>query len=163
MSAFVSELVSEFDGLSPEPSVQYCPQSKSEPILLAEARRLGSQVRYGTELLSFEQDDNGVTAVLRDRDSGKSETVRADYLVAADGVHSSVRETLGISTSGSGWWPLYSILIYFRAPWRKFVPHLGDGDVLQVKNAEVDGLFVSAEGDLGVFIITYFPGRWGND
>ena len=26
---------------------QFCPQSKSEPIVLAEARRLGSQVRYG--------------------------------------------------------------------------------------------------------------------
>jgi hypothetical protein len=54
-------------------------------------------------------------------------------------------------------WPLYSIVVYFRAPWRKFVPHLGDGDVVQVKNAEVDALFVSAEGDLGVFVITYFP------
>jgi hypothetical protein len=28
-----------------------------------------------------------------------------------------------------------------------------------VKNAEVDGLFISAEGDLGVFVITYFPRR----
>lgn len=52
MNALVSELVSEFDGLSPEPAVQFCPQSRSEPILLAEARRLGSEVRYGTELSS---------------------------------------------------------------------------------------------------------------
>jgi putative polyketide hydroxylase len=159
MNALISELFSEFDRLSPEPSVQFCPQSRSEPILLAEARRHGSQVRYGTELSSFEQDANGVTVVLHDRDSGKSETVRADYLVAADGVHSPVREALGISTSGSGLWPLYSILVYFRAPWRKFVPHLGDGDVVHVKNAEVDGLFIPAEGDLGVFAITYFPDK----
>ncbi|MGH3440002.1 MAG: FAD-dependent monooxygenase [Sciscionella sp.] len=159
MNALVSKLVSELDGLSPEPAVQYCPQSRSEPILLAEARRHGSQVRYGTELSSFEQDENGVTAVLRDRDLGNSETVRADYLVAADGVHSPVREALGISTSGSGLWPLYSILVYFRAPWRKFVPHLGDEDVVHVKNADADGLFISAEGDLGVFATTYFPRR----
>ncbi|GAA2420613.1 FAD-dependent monooxygenase [Mycolicibacterium llatzerense] len=159
MNALVAGMVSEFEGLSPEPSVQFCPQSRSEPILLARARRLGSEVRYGTELLSFEHDDNGVTVVLRDRDSGKSEMVRADYLVAADGVHSPVRETLGISTSGSGVWPLYSILIYFRGPWRKFIPSLGDGDVLQVKNPEVDGLFVSTDSDLGVFVITYFPDR----
>jgi putative polyketide hydroxylase len=153
MNALVSELVSEFEGLSPEPSIQFCPQSRSEPIMLAEARRLGSQVRYGTELSSFEHDENGVTAVLRERDSGKSETVRADYLVAADGFHSPVREALGVSTSGSGVWPLYSAVVYFRAPWRKFVPRLGDGDVVHVKNAEVDGLFVSAEGDLGVFVM----------
>jgi putative polyketide hydroxylase len=159
MNALVSRVISEFDGLSPEPSVQFCPQSKSEPILLAEARRHGSQVRYGTELSSFEQDENGVTVVLHHRHLGQSETVRADYLVAADGVHSPVRETLAVSTSGSGFWPLYSIVVYFRAPWRKFVPHLGDGDVVQVKNAEVDGLFVSAEGDLAAFAITYFPQR----
>jgi len=159
LNALVSELISEFDGLSPEPSVQYCPQSRSEPILLADARRHGSQVRYGTELSSFVQDENGVTAVLRERDSGTSDTVHADYLVAADGVHSPVREALGIGTSGSGWWPLYSVVVYFRAPWRKFVPDLDDADVVQVQNAEVDGLFVSADGDLGVFITTYFPGR----
>lgn len=159
LNALVAGMVSEFEGLSPEPSVQFCPQSRTEPILLAQARRNGSQVRYGTELSSFERDDSGVTAVLCDRDSGQSETVRADYLVAADGVHSPVRESLGISTSGSGVWPLYSILVYFRGPWRKFVPSLGDGDVLQVKNPEVDGLFVSTDGDLGVFVITYFPDR----
>src|SRR6202142_3668936 len=49
------------DQLSPEPSVQYCPQSSLEPMLLAETRRRGSEVRYGTELCSFEQDDSGVT------------------------------------------------------------------------------------------------------
>jgi 2-polyprenyl-6-methoxyphenol hydroxylase-like FAD-dependent oxidoreductase len=157
LNALVSELVSEFDGLSPEPAVQYCPQSRSEPILLADARRNGSQVRYGTELSSFDQDENGITATLHDRGAGTSEIVRADYLVAADGVHSPVREALGIGTSGSGLWPLYSVVVYFRAPWRKFVPDMGDGDVVQVKNAEVDGLFVSAKGDLGVFITTYFP------
>ena len=52
------------DQLSPEPAVQYCPQSSLEPMLLAETRRRGSEVRYGTELRSFEQDDTGVTAVL---------------------------------------------------------------------------------------------------
>lgn len=159
LNALVSEVISEFDGLSPEPSLRFCPQSRSEPILLAEARRHGSQVRYGTELSSFEQDAHGVTAVLRDRDSGNSETVRTDYLVAADGVHSPVREALGIGTSGSGLWPLYSIVVYFRAPWRKFVPDLGDGDLVHVRNADVDGLLVPAGGDLAVFVITYFPQR----
>jgi len=155
----VSAIFSTFDGLSPEPSAQYCPQSRSEPMLLAETRRHGSEVRYGTELSSFEQDETAVTAVVRDRDSGESETVRADYLVAADGVHSPIREALGVTTSGSGPWPLYSVLVYFRAPWRKFLSHLGDGDAVQVKNADVNGIFVPAEGDLGVFVTTYFPDK----
>jgi 2-polyprenyl-6-methoxyphenol hydroxylase-like FAD-dependent oxidoreductase len=84
----VNAMFSPFQELSPEPAGQYCPQSALEPILLSHIRRHGSQVRYATELCSFEHDDKGVTAVVRDRDSAASETVRADYLVAAYGVHS---------------------------------------------------------------------------
>ncbi|MEZ0363456.1 FAD-dependent monooxygenase [Mycobacterium sp. pUA109] len=144
-------------GLSPEPAASYCPQSKLEPILLADTRRRGSQVRYGWEVISLEQDDTGVTAVIREQATGNTETHRADYLVAADGVHSPTRATLGITTAGSGAWPLFVVFVYFRAPWRKFVPHLGDGDAVQVKNPEVDGLFLVAQGDLGMFATTYFP------
>jgi putative polyketide hydroxylase len=145
--------------LSPEPAVQYCPQSSLEPMLLAETRRRGSEVRYGTELRSFEQDDTGVTAVLRDLDSGEDQTVRADFLIAADGVHSKIRESLDITTSGYGALPIFVVFIYFRAPWRKFVPHLSEGDGVQIKNPDVDGIFLVAEDDLGMFITTYFPGK----
>lgn len=147
------------DTLSPEPVVQYCPQSRLEPILLAETRRRGSEVRYGTELSSLDLDGAGATAVLRDRESGASETVRADYLVGADGVHGQVRKRLGINTSGYGALPIYVVFIYFRAPWRKFVAHLGDGDAVQVRNADVDGIFIVVEGDLGMFITTYLPAK----
>ncbi len=145
--------------LSPEPAAQYCPQSRLEPMLLAETRRRGSEVRYGTELSSLELDEAGVTAVVRDRDSGESETIRADYLVAADGVHSHIRNLLGIKTSGYGALPIYVVFVYFRAPWTKFVSHLGDGDAVQVKNADVDGIFLVVEDDFGMFITTYFPGK----
>jgi putative polyketide hydroxylase len=53
-------------------------------------------------LVSFEQDDTGVTAVLRDRRTGAVPTVRADYLVAADGWDSPIRERLGIALDGPG-------------------------------------------------------------
>jgi 2-polyprenyl-6-methoxyphenol hydroxylase-like FAD-dependent oxidoreductase len=149
----------EFDGLSPERSVQYCPQSRLEPMLLAYTRGHGNQARYGTELVSFEQDDSGVTAVVRDLDSGETATVRADYLVAADGVHSRIRDTIGVTTAGYGALPIYVVFIYFRAPWLRFVAHLGVGAGVQVKNADVDGIFVAAERDLGMFIMTYLPSR----
>ncbi len=150
-------LFSPFEGLSPEPAGQYCPQSAFEPMLLAHIRRHHSQARYGTELCSFEQDDTGITAIVRERDSGASETVRADYLVAADGVHSPIRQALGVTTSGYGALPIYVVFIYFRAPWRKFVPQLGDGDAVQVKTADVDGIFLPVREDFGMFITTYFP------
>ena len=150
-------LFSPFEGLSPEPAGQYCPQSAFEPMLLAHIRRHHSQARYGTELCSFEQDDTGITAIVRERDSGASETVRAEYLVAADGVHSPIRQALGVTTSGYGALPIYVVFIYFRAPWRKFVPQLGDGDAVQVKAADVDGIFLPVREDFGMFITTYFP------
>jgi 2-polyprenyl-6-methoxyphenol hydroxylase-like FAD-dependent oxidoreductase len=155
----VDAIFAPFSGLSPEPPAQYCPQSKLEPMLLAETRRRGSEVRYGTELSSFEQDDAGVTVVVRKRDSGESETVRADYLVAGDGVHSPIRDALGVTTSGYGALPIFVVFVYFKAPWRKFVPDLGDGDGVQVKNAEVDGIFLVVEGEIGMFITTYSPGK----
>jgi putative polyketide hydroxylase len=155
----IDAIFAGLDALSPEPAVQYCPQSKSEPMLLAATRRHGNEVRYGTELSSFEADATGVTAVLRDRDSGESETVRADYLVGADGVHSPVRNALGTATSGYGAVPIFVVFIYFRAPWRQFVAHLNEGDGVQVKNPDVQGIFIPAEGDLGMFITTYFPDK----
>ena len=153
----VEALFAGLEQLSPEPAVQYCPQSSLEPILLAETRRRGSEVRYGTELRSFEQDDAGVTAVLRDLDSVENQTVRADFLIAADGVHSMIRELLDITTSGYGALPIFVVFIYFRAPWRRFVPHLSEGDGVQVKNPDADGIFLVAKDDLGMFITTYFP------
>jgi putative polyketide hydroxylase len=147
------------DQLSPEPAVQYCPQSSLEPMLLAETRRRGNEVRYGTEFCSLNQDDTGVAAVVRDLHSGESQTVRADYLVAADGVRSPIRNGLGVATSGYGALPIYVVFIYFRGPWRKFVSHLNDGDGIQVKNPDVDGIFLVAKDDLGMFITTYLPGK----
>jgi putative polyketide hydroxylase len=155
----VDAIFAGLDKFSPERAAQYCPQSRLEPILLAETRRRGSEVRYGTELSSLDLDEAGVTAVLHDRDSGDSETVRADYVLGADGVHSPIRNWLGITTSGYGALPIYVVFIYFRGPWRKLVPHLADGDGVQVKNADVDGMIISAEGDLGMFITTYLPGK----
>ncbi|MGW4098209.1 FAD-dependent monooxygenase [Mycobacterium sp. NPDC004974] len=153
----VEAIFAGFAGLSPEPVVQYCPQSRLEPILLGDIRRRGSQVRYGTTLVSFTEEADGVTAELASDDG--TETLRADYLIAADGVHSPIRTTVGIGTSGHGALPIFVVFIYFRAQWRSFVPDLGDGDAIQVRNSEVDGIFVVIDADRGMFITTYLPDR----
>ena len=46
--------------------------------------------RFATELVGFEQDDEGVSGSPPPR-HGPERTIRADYLVAADGAHSPVR------------------------------------------------------------------------
>jgi putative polyketide hydroxylase len=79
-----------------------CSQNDLEPVLLDHAARLCGELRFNTEMLSFDSDPDGVGAVLKSRETGEHTAVRADYLVAADGPRSPVREQLGIGQSGPG-------------------------------------------------------------
>ncbi|CAM5712856.1 Putative polyketide hydroxylase OS=Streptomyces albaduncus OX=68172 GN=FHS32_001871 PE=4 SV=1 [Streptomyces griseoloalbus] len=79
-----------------------CSQNDLEPVLLRSARELGGDLRYNTEMMSFDQDGDGVTARVKSRETGEHTTIRADYLVAADGPRSPVRERLGIGHNGPG-------------------------------------------------------------
>jgi 2-polyprenyl-6-methoxyphenol hydroxylase-like FAD-dependent oxidoreductase len=90
-------------------------QKLLEPLMQHRAFELGADLRFSTELISFEEDSSGVSAIIRHRDTGATETVRARYLIAADGARSSVRERLGIGMLGRGI-RSNSITIYFRAP-----------------------------------------------
>ncbi|MFE4258057.1 FAD-dependent monooxygenase [Streptomyces sp. NPDC056883] len=85
--------------ISPSGS-RLCDQNLIEPILLAEARGRGARVLYGHELTSFDQDPDGVTALVLHRSTGRIRTVRCSYLLAADGTRSPVRESLGIELDG---------------------------------------------------------------
>jgi 2-polyprenyl-6-methoxyphenol hydroxylase-like FAD-dependent oxidoreductase len=97
-------------GAAPQarPSVEYSPyrnaglpQDQLEPILRKRAIELGADIRFATELVSFEQDAEGVRALLRKED-GSEYIVRAAYLIAADGNRSPIREALGIGRQGRG-------------------------------------------------------------
>jgi 2-polyprenyl-6-methoxyphenol hydroxylase-like FAD-dependent oxidoreductase len=63
-------------------------QSSVEPILAQAARDRGAELRLGTELTAFEDNEHGVTAQLTDLADGNRYTVHADYLIAADGSQS---------------------------------------------------------------------------
>ena len=154
---FDADYFPDAEGISPEPFGKYCPQSVLEPILLDETRKRGSEVRYATSLVSFSQHDNGVIATIEDLDTGARSDVHADYLLAADGTNSPVRSQLGIATSGAGRLPIFMVFIYFRGPWKRYVPTLGDGDTVQVDNPDVTGIMIPVDNDLAVFMTTYFP------
>lgn len=79
-----------------------CSQNDLEPVLLDHAGKLGGDLRFSTELISFDAGPTGVDAVVKDRRTGMHTTIRADYLIAADGPRSPVREQLGIGQSGLG-------------------------------------------------------------
>ncbi|GAA1281632.1 3-(3-hydroxyphenyl)propionate hydroxylase [Planotetraspora silvatica] len=82
----------------PYPNIWFVPQFRTEEILRERLADLGGRVESSTELTDFTQDADGVTAVLAA--DGTSETVRARYLVGADGGRSTVRKRLGIVFPG---------------------------------------------------------------
>ncbi|MFG1976052.1 FAD-dependent monooxygenase [Nonomuraea fuscirosea] len=79
----------------PYPTVLMHPQWRTEAVLRERLAELGGKVEDGTALTGIEQDAHGVRATL-----GTGETVRARYLVAADGGKSPVRKSLGIGFTG---------------------------------------------------------------
>jgi len=91
----------DFDNVSPL-KPHWCGQDRLEPILRDEAVRRGARVRFGTVLESVDQDADGVTAVVVDRRTAERTTVRARYLIAADGVGGALREQLSVGLTGHG-------------------------------------------------------------
>src|SRR5947209_14933033 len=77
-------------------------QDDLEPILRARAEELGAELRYRSECTALSQDPEGVSATVRDLESGEERTVRARYVIAADGNRSPTRERLGIAMRGHG-------------------------------------------------------------
>ncbi|GAA2640589.1 FAD-dependent oxidoreductase [Streptomyces vastus] len=71
------------------------PQWRTQEILCARLRELGSDVAFGRELTGLAQDADGVTATF-----ATGAPVRARYAVAADGGRSTVRRLLGIGMTG---------------------------------------------------------------
>jgi 2-polyprenyl-6-methoxyphenol hydroxylase-like FAD-dependent oxidoreductase len=91
-----------------------------EQVLFEAARsyRTG-ELRFDQESTQLVPDRGGVTATLVERASGEATTVRADWVIAADGAHSTVCSMLGIGIVGPG--PLlHRMGIYFRADLREF-------------------------------------------
>ena len=129
-------------------------QDALEPILRARAAELGARLRYRTECTSLEQDANGVTAVIRDLQSGAESRVRAKYVVAADGNRSPARERLGIGMHGHGLLS-HSITIYFRAQ-ADLGPLLADRNqgVHYVTNPLLRGFFrLDRSGNAGFLVV----------
>ncbi|WP_310726084.1 FAD-dependent monooxygenase [Streptomyces sp. N2A] len=123
-----------------------CSQNDLEPVLVRCAREHGGDLRFSTELVSFEQDADGVTAELKSRETGERRTVRADYLIAADGPRSPVRERLGIGQTGPGDL-FHNVSITFRAP--ELAEVVGDRRFIAcyLTNPEADGALLPVDNE----------------
>lgn len=98
------------------------PQTYLEPILATNAAARGAKLRLDTEFLDFIQDADGVTARLRDRVRGDEFTLRARYLIGADGARSRVAEQAGLPIDGQSG-KAGSMNITFTADLASYVAH----------------------------------------
>jgi 2-polyprenyl-6-methoxyphenol hydroxylase-like FAD-dependent oxidoreductase len=136
--------------LSPSPRL-FVTQIGLEPILRRHAEANGVRLEYSSEAVGLAQDADGVDVRVRAGD-GSERTVRARYVVAADGVKSATREGLGIANRGRGSFS-DSITIYFRADVNALI---GDRNlsVIYVFHPRLTGFFrFSLAGDAGFLVV----------
>src|SRR3954467_12951882 len=151
LATYVKELNEGVEGLSPTVRV-FINQDVLEPILRERAVELGATVRNRVEATALDQDGDGVTVTLKDLDKGDERTVRARYVIAADGNRSPMRARLGIGMEGHGVLSR-SITIYFRADVTPLLEDRNQG-VIYVHNPELRGFFrLDRAGRTGFLVI----------
>ena len=145
----------DFSAVSPSNTLVLS-QDKVEPALREHAGKLGADLRFNTELASFTPDVDGVTAVLANRSTGARSTVRARYLIAADGADSQIRAHLGINQTGPGALG-HKVSVIVRADLREALRNKRFV-ICQVDNPDVSAM-VRAVGDRVTLNISYHPER----
>jgi 2-polyprenyl-6-methoxyphenol hydroxylase-like FAD-dependent oxidoreductase len=119
-----------------------CSQDHIEPVLAAEIRRLGGEIRFGTELTALRTTPDGVRAEL-----GPAGSVRARFVVGADGPRSAVRSALGI-----GWEHLGSL--------GEFVNVLFRPDLAALLGRRMPGISFVKHPDAECVLLPVGAGRW---
>ncbi len=136
-----------FDGLPTEyPYTLMVPQNVTEQVLLDRLEELGGRVNRPYVATGVSQTAEGAEVTL---DSG--DTIKAQYVVAADGMNSTIRELSGLGQDGNdalplsfaladvrveGGLPADQVLLFFSKPGMLVVAPLPDGSFRLV--AEVD-------------------------
>jgi putative polyketide hydroxylase len=131
------------------PSAPACvPQDHIEPLLVARLRRDGGEVAFHTELTELHTGPAGVHARLADRNTGAARSVRARYVVGADGTRSTVRTALGIGVERLGTMGEFAQVL-FRA------------DLDRVLGRHRYALHSIEHPDASGLVLPLGPGRWG--
>ncbi|WP_412839307.1 FAD-dependent oxidoreductase [Bacillus paranthracis] len=134
-----------------------CYQITLEEMMLQEARTLGGELSFYHELVSYEQNEQGVIATIRNRETEKESVIHCDYVIAADGAKSKIREQLGISTEGRGTIGGYYMNIYFEADLSEFIQGDAFGFTM-VLHPEVLGALIPVDNERRwIYHVSYDP------
>ncbi|EOP12349.1 MULTISPECIES: FAD-dependent oxidoreductase [Bacillus] len=114
------KLLQKVEEISPSKQTA-CYQIILEEMMLQEAKTLGGELSFYHQLVSYEQNEHEVIATIRNRETEEESIIHCDYVIAADGAKSKIREQLGISTEGRGTIGGYYMNIYFEADLSEFI------------------------------------------
>ena len=148
-----SELYSE--------EAQWVPQYTLEEVLRARAAALpGVEIRFGTQVSGFRQDDASVAVELDDVKRGDVSAMRCAYLVGADGARSTVRDAIGATMTGDDRAVFGNYSIIFRAPDLARRHLHGQAIMYWLVNPDVSALLGPMDMDgLWFFMATKLPGN----
>lgn len=122
--------------LSPEDPRGHYPQDRLDAALIPAARKRGATIEFGVDVTGVEQNADTVAVTMSD-----GRVIQADYLVGADGVNSTVRHELGVSTTGVGAIGDTNMNILFEAD---LVAHFGVMPIMtQIDHPDAEGILLA--------------------
>ena len=132
---------------------QWVPQYTLEEVLRQHAAGLaGVDIRFDCRLDALAQDRDGVSAVVEDVKTGARSTLRARFVVGADGARSAVRTLLGIDMEGDGALAP-NLNMIFRAPALARMHDKGPAVMYWMVNRELPAYFGPLDRDGLWFLI----------
>lgn len=152
-----NDFTKSLDEISPA-RVTRCTQDIAEPLLLQAAKARGATIFFSHELQEFEQTPEKITALVKDKKTGRLLRIAADYMIAADGAKSKVRSALQLETTGRR--AIADFLnVYFEADLAGRVKGR-EFSLLLIEQPEVTGIFTTINSrDKWVFQLRYYPGQ----
>lgn len=120
-----AEIAGTNDGSQPLEPAMRVSQIVIEPVLKRAVQAEPCILsRFGTAFEECSQDANGVTAIVRETETGETETVRCAYLAGCDGGASRVRSCVGIQLEGQAR-IAQRYMVHFRSQAREMLQRWG--------------------------------------
>src|ERR671918_61152 len=134
-----------------------CAQDILERILRQRIEEIGiADLRFNNELLSFEEHQkDGIIALVKERSTDHEYKIHAQYMIAADGSKSSIRDSLSIYVHGPGTMA-HLIGIYFQAELDRYICGRKFA-ICHVNNTFINGTIAEYGDNRYVLSVVYYP------